>query len=343
LSRILIVDTYYPDFLNSLPFDPTSTYQLELSKVLGRVFGTSDFYSRNLRTYGWEAIDVIANHTQLQNLWAKENNVKGGVLFAQIEQYQPDVVFMQDLSLLSPGLLSELKEKYVLAGQCSCPMPKAENVEQFDVIFTSFPHYVDIFKSMGVKAVYNPLAYESSLTCEEYSAGRVHDCVFIGGVGAPSHWAYGMKVLNIVAEQIATFKWWGYGASLLPAGPLKDKWTNEAWGLSMYWILAHSKIAISRHGEVAGRFANAMRLFETTGMGALLVTEGKDNLGDFFSKDECVTYESPDDAVHKIRYYLEHDEERKRIAANGQARTLKDHTYKQRMKTVSDTLMEMLD
>jgi spore maturation protein CgeB len=96
----------------------------------------------------------------------------------------------------------------------------------------------------------------------------------------------------------------------------------------MYEVLARSRIVINRHGPVAAGYANNMRLFEATGAGAMLVTEAAPNLPDYFEPGrEVVTYEGPDELIEKLRYYLEHDEERKRIAAAGQGRTLRDHTY----------------
>jgi spore maturation protein CgeB len=167
--------------------------------------------------------------------------------------------------------------------------------------------------------------------------------VFIVGVGAPSHWRYGMEVLETVAREIPTFKWWGYGLATLPAdSALRSKYQGEAYGLDMYEILLQSKICLNRHGEVAEGYANNMRLFEASGAGALLLTEEAPNLSDFFTKEEAVGYSSPTDAVEKIRYLLDRWEYSKVIAMRGQARTLRDHTYSQRMKTVSETLETML-
>ena len=36
--------------------------------------------------------------------------------------------------------------------------------------------------------------------------------------------------------------------------------------------------------------------------------------------------------MEKIQYYLVHEDERQAIASTGQARTLRDHTYRQRME-----------
>jgi spore maturation protein CgeB len=74
-----------------------------------------------------------------------------------------------------------------------------------------------------------------------------------------------------------------------------------------------------------------MRLFEATGVGTCLITDWKDNLHDLFEPDrEVVTYRSPQECVEKVKWLLEHPQEREAIAQAGQARTLKDHTFDQR-------------
>lgn len=330
MPKILIVDTYYPQFLESLPFDPNSSYEVELRKVLDRSFGTADFYSNNLRALGWQAVDLIANHDGLQELYARERR-----------SYDPDVIFMQDLSIEPPVST----EGRILVGQCSCPMPPEQNLRRYDVIFSSFPHYIDRFERMGIKAVYNPLAFDPIVI--ERAGGpvteRPYDCVFIGGVGDPSHWRQGMQTLEAIASEIPTFKWWGYGVDTLPRqSALRDKYQGEAWGLDMYRILLSSKIVINRHGEVAQGYANNMRMFEATGCGAMLVTERAPNLSNFFTGNEAVAYDSPLHAAALIRRYLENNNDREFIAEQGQKRTLRDHTYNQRMKTASETLKAML-
>jgi spore maturation protein CgeB len=62
------------------------------------------------------------------------------------------------------------------------------------------------------------------------------------------------------------------------------------------------------------------------------VTDWKQNLHEMFEPDvDVVAYRTPRECVEKIRYLLEHEEERAQIARAGQARTLREHTYRSRM------------
>jgi spore maturation protein CgeB len=74
-----------------------------------------------------------------------------------------------------------------------------------------------------------------------------------------------------------------------------------------------------------------MRLFEATGVGTCLLTDWTENLGELFEPErEVATFRDAKECVERIRWLLAHPEEREAIARAGQARTLRDHTYRHR-------------
>jgi len=110
----------------------------------------------------------------------------------------------------------------------------------------------------------------------------------------------------------------------------------------MYDVLNRSRITLNHHGDVLP-YANNMRLFEATGVGALLLTDWKNNLGEMFVPGkEVLAYRTPEECAELIRYYLTHDEERQAVARAGQARTLRDHTYYQRMQELVGIVGKLL-
>lgn len=349
MPKIILIDTVYPDYLASLPPIPDGVaYSVELRRVLDRGFGTADFYSHYLRFLGWEAVDAVANYRELQMLWLRDNGKwtefgnPQAVVLEQIEVFKPDVIFMQDLSFFGDAELESLRRKYMLAGQCSCPMPPAERVSKFHLLFTSFPHYLERFKSMGVGAQYLPLAFDPRMIPEECE--RDIDISFVGGALKNSHWTRGTNILEEVAHQFGgQFKWFGYGQTdrrLSPA--LRACWSGPAWGREMYAVYARSKIVINRHGEVAEGFANNLRMFESTGCGAMLLTEDAPNLTALFPRDSVATYSGASDLCERIRIFLDRPERLGEIAVRGQAQTLAVHSYENRMEVVSDALERML-
>ena len=76
-------------------------------------------------------------------------------------------------------------------------------------------------------------------------------------------------------------------------------------------------------------------------MGALLVTEARSNLGELFDIGaEVVAYETPREAGELVRYYLDHPDDATAIAAAGQARTLREHTWANRMERLAGIIQE---
>lgn len=333
--KALIADTAYPDFLKTAPIG-SGTYEEELQSFLSRQFGTFYAYSRNLTSLGHECVDVIVNNEPLQALWAKEHFCFGDIFDAQIKHYDPDVILLQDLSI------SVNKGDRLLAAQCSCRPP--DRLPPLDVVFSSLPNLIERFESVNIRAVYLPLAFEPSVL-EGPQSERDIDISFVGGVGRESHWRQGTDTLELIASEFGErFHWYGYGLENLPASSaLRACYRGMAFGRDMYSIYRRSRIVVNRHGEITEGYANNLRMFEATGCGALLLTEEAPNLRDFFRWGECLTYRTAAEAVMQIQNHLQRwSGLETTIAKNGQRRTLRDHTYAQRMKTVSETLKGML-
>jgi len=101
------------------------------------------------------------------------------------------------------------------------------------------------------------------------------------------------------------------------------------FGLEMFGLLAQLKVSLNAHGP--SPFASNMRLYEATGVGTCLLTDLKPNLHTMFEPDtEVITYNSIEECIEKAQYLLDHESKRKEIAASGQRRTLRDHTFAQR-------------
>jgi spore maturation protein CgeB len=100
----------------------------------------------------------------------------------------------------------------------------------------------------------------------------------------------------------------------------------------MYQVLRNSRITLNHHGNVPAH-ANNLRLYEATGVGAMLVTDWKADLHEMFEPErEVAAYRDVADCVAIIKHYLSNERERATIAAAGQQRTLSDHTFARRIE-----------
>lgn len=361
--RIALLDTYYPRFLAARyannPGLATTSYFQQRNDLLDQAFGTSDFYSRHLRAMGHDVQDLIVNSIPLQKTWAQEHRVRysplalklpqrllrlpllGPCLSAlpglveiaveQVKATRPDVLYCQDLWFITPQKMAELRP-YVklIVGQIASPLPPLAYLKGFDLITTSFPHFVPRLQAIGLATEYFRIGFDTRVLDLLGAVTPDIDATFVGGISR--HHGNALPMLEYLAKN-TPIEFFGYGAdSLSRSSPIVARHHGEVWGVEMYRAMARSRVTLNRHINVAENNANNMRLYEATGVGTLLITDHKDNLGELFEVGkEVVAYSCPEEAAEMIRYYVTHPEEARLIARAGQERTLRDHTYKNRM------------
>lgn len=77
------------------------------------------------------------------------------------------------------------------------------------------------------------------------------------------------------------------------------------------------------------------RHFEVPACGGFTIAGKADDIENYYAPDkEMVFYDSVPDLIEKIKYYLEHNEEREAIARAGYERTIRDHTYEKRLSEI---------
>lgn len=85
-----------------------------------------------------------------------------------------------------------------------------------------------------------------------------------------------------------------------------------------------------------------MRIFEGMSCGALMITDEVPQQSQLFRKNEhYIIFESQDDLLDKLNYYLDHPEEAERIANAGHQHVLSNHTYEHRAKALLDYMTEL--
>lgn len=347
----LFLNTYYPGFLThhyrSMPERVSQSYEAQRRSLQQACFGDSDFYSSGMRLAGWQADDVIVNCAPLQEAWAREQGYRGhkelmGIAIEQIRRRHPDVLYLQDLGLATKEFLASIRPYVTLVvGQIASPVPAHADLKGLDLIVSSFPHFVEEFRSQGITAYYQPLAFEPRIAQPLVASDRIYAVTFVGGL-SPAH-AERQRFVASLAK-LVPLECWGYGLdSLRASGVEGTRLHGEVWGIDMFSALRRSQITVNHHIDAAQTYANNMRIFEATGCGALLVTDHKDNLQDLFTiGEEIIAYRSLEECADLVRYYLAHPEEARRIAERGQARTFLDHTYVKRMAQTAEILSRHL-
>ncbi|BCA54780.1 hypothetical protein W02_19200 [Nitrospira sp. KM1] len=350
--RCLFINTYYDAFLShhysSAPSLIDGSYEEQLASLQETCFGDSDFYSSALRQADWEASDIIVNCRPLQKRWAEERGIDPQcppltIAIEQIKRLRPQVLYLQDLGVGSREFLAAARP-YVdlIVGQIASPIPPNADLDAFDVLISSFPHFVDRFRGEKRAAYYQALAFDIRVFHRLGQPSRDYPLTFVGGL-SPAH-RERHELLADLGKNLPLHVW-GYGTTALKQHHVDvSRLHGEAWGLDMFSILARSRITVNHHIDVAKMNANNMRLFEATGCGSLLVTDYKENLSDLFEiGTEVVAYRSVGECRELIAYYLAHPEEARAIAERAHERTGREHTYEARMRHTSEILGRHLE
>ena len=83
-----------------------------------------------------------------------------------------------------------------------------------------------------------------------------------------------------------------------------------------------------------------LRAMDIMGCGGFLLTNYQEDLLQFFTPGEdFVYYESHQDLLDRIGYYLTHEDERRRIAENAHRKVAADHTYDIRIRQMLEIVM----
>jgi spore maturation protein CgeB len=254
------------------------------------------------------------------------------ILFAQIEEFKPDLVLNQDIFHVDTSLARRIKDigNPILIGQVGLLPSRGEDWSVYDLMISQLPSVVRSFRALGVRSEVSHLAFEPAILDVLPAAPAADiDVSFVGTVSV-DHQQRIALLLAVAARY--NLKLWGNLPQALPSSsPLHRCFQGEVWGADMYQVLRRSRITLNSHIDLADREAGNMRLFEATGAGAFLLTDFKDNLDTLFAPDrEVAVWRSTDDCLKAIDRHLGDDKSREEIARAGQARTVAQHTYRHR-------------
>lgn len=125
---------------------------------------------------------------------------------------------------------------------------------------------------------------------------------------------------------------------------LKSILYKPLFGIEMFQAIADSLMTLNIHADSSPQYASNMRLFEITGMGSCMITDWKDNLGELFIPDEeVVVYRDFEECIEKMKWMYDHPDCTRKIAIAGQRRCLSDHTFKNRVNIVDETIRSYLE
>ncbi len=331
--------------------------------IMQFAFGWGDFWKTNLeKTGNFEVEEVFHNSELMQKKWAEAHKIKYDsanwlldIIFTQIANNQPDVVFLHDY-FFTPDFRKRIKKeipcvKLILAWD-GILFHNAKQFEGADIILAHVKDTLVYYAQHGFRTCEFSHGFEESLLPRLAISRKSIETSFVGSImlfdGGHHERLHFLAELSrkisidffLSGEEVT--KNFGLLApnqlnrlknkdfrTYLDIWQLGRKNKGAKFGIDMYQTLANSKITINKHIDLAKNNAANMRLFEATGTGTCLITDWKDNLSDYFiPNEEVVTYKTVSEAVSKIKFLLANDKEREKIALAGQKKTLKDFNFK---------------
>lgn len=190
---------------------------------------------------------------------------------------------------------------------------RMNKAKEFDHVFVNQKDAVEMFAKDGVEATWLPHAVEPRAYPNYPAAIKKYDIGFIGYV------SFEKRALML--------------DTMLKAFP--NFWYGQRLFEECAEIYRKSRIVFN----TAATDDLNMRVFEATATGSFLLTENIPTIHELYDDGvHLVTYDSIPDAIEKARYYIEHEDEREKIAQAGMLRTLKHHTYKNRIETALEII-----
>lgn len=356
----MIIDCDYPRFLEDLYRSRVglaeASYSEQLAARAEALFGDAPAQAAAIRRRDHEAVVVHANAAPMQRAWAAQHGRAGrraalpdrlhrsrssariafldpAVVVAQSRAARPDVILVQCMRDLPHKVVRALTEVAPVVGVIASPLPSDDDLSPYRLLLSSLPNFVDRFRRCGKDADLLPLGFDPVALTAVPEGARDIGVSFVGSLGR--HHARRRELLEAVAERTEIHIW----SEEALARPGRSVHHGPAWGRDMYAVLAQSLVTINVHIDVAGVYANNLRLFEATGMGAALITEAAPNLSDYFvAGAEALTYRAAAEMEATISSTLENAELLAGVAMAGQRRTLRDHTWDAR----AEQLIELL-
>ena len=269
------------------------------------------------------------------------------------------LLYIKDYGL-RPEWLLEIKKKGILLVQWYIDPVIPEWLPPFvrasDIFFTMSEGLVDEFRRLGAKNVFwltqafEPSFFEIKGITKEDEKYFSAEVSFVGNLGSKEQYLSRRGSLAKVIDSGVKLKWWGPKIPRkLSTIPLLIGKIGRAYGGKFVWgeeyakVARLSKIFLAFDSMPHIRKSMSARMYTAAGCGAFYMCRHVDGIEAVLEPGrEIVTFRSDDEMIDMIRYYLENDELRIKIAEAGQRRVLKNHTYEKRIKQMIEIVENVI-
>ncbi len=279
-------------------------------------------------------------------------------LNALMDSFKPDALFYLKDYRLKPEWLDEARKRGILLVQWYPDLAIQDwlppFVKQADIFFTMAEGLVEEFKKYNQNVFWVSQGFEPSMFQVEDITPKdreifTSDLTFVGTLGSKQYYLKRRKYLKRVISEDFKFKWWGprlprkFSTLPLLLGRIGRSYGGRfIWGEEFAKVAQLSKIFLAFDAIPEIRKSMSARMYTAVGCGAFYMCEHVEGIEEVLVPGkEIVTFRSEEEMIDQIKYYLAHDEARKKIAETGRKRVLKDHTYKIRIQQILRTIEDV--
>ena len=236
------------------------------------------------------------------------------------------------------------------------PIPPDEHMinigRSSDFFFTMTQGRIPEYEAAGIEKVawlseaFVPSFYPDTPLTSEDKAYYGSQVAFVGNLGTLPQYLARRQMLDQVINAGFQLKWWGPR----PSRKLRDlpflfsRVCRSYGGEFVYHdtfskVVRACKVFLSLDSYPDVRLSMSARIYIAVGCGAFYLCRRVEGIEEVLVPEkEIEVFDDHDEMVDKIRYYLEHEEDRRRIARAGRQRVLAEYTYEHRFASMFETL-----
>lgn len=279
-------------------------------------------------------------------------------LLDEVYTLQPDVVFILKGNFVLPETIKKLRnnKKVILVLWSYDSALRFSNLlkggKYYHLFYSFEPTDIPKLYKYGIKAKYLPMAYDSNYYYKLEDKTSFMDVSFVGALS--NEYSTRKRILQAIQSNYRHLKleiwgktWTWYNPFHLYEYKIKKRlfckhiYNYNIFPMQVNEIYNSTKICLNIHHSQSVEGLNP-RTFEILGAGGFQLVDYKKKIEEFFNiGHEIVCYKNETDLLNKIKYYLENDDERRKIAQSGYDVVRKQHTYKHRAETILNDIEEI--
>lgn len=291
-----------------------------------------------------EGFYTIWDYARLQHKWAKEKGWNETdlkkILFAQIEEFKPDVFYTFSSDDFSKEMLDKnLDDCIIRVCWAAAPGRNEEAFKNYKTRLTNYPGDIRPESQVGFRNDLFQPAFDPIMANYEANEDRPIDLLFYG-----QYFATGFDIRNKQLKQLLIFKRENPDLNIqlclqykikekiyinipvvrrffskieFPPAIVREQSSPALYGRTLYEALGNSKIVFNAGVDFSKNYKVNMRNFEALGCGAHMISDIGTYPAGFEIGKHFSTYENMEDCLTKIKGLLQNDAQRKAIAKEG--------------------------